>query len=103
MTGINVSDTIAENAMASAIVTANSRNSRPIMPPINKSGINAAIRDTLIETTVKPIWRAAWRAAWSGDSQLPIRRLIASMTTMASSTMKPVATVSAISDRLSML
>ena len=34
---------------------ANSRNSRPTMPPISSSGMNTAISEKLIETMVKPI------------------------------------------------
>ena len=49
---------MVETAIANASVTENSRNRRPTMPPMNSSGMKAAISDTLIETTVKPIWRA---------------------------------------------
>ncbi len=34
---------------------ANSRKSRPMMPPIRSSGMNTAISETLMEKTVKPI------------------------------------------------
>jgi hypothetical protein len=36
-------------------VTANSRNRRPTIPPISRSGMKTATSDTLIETMVKPI------------------------------------------------
>ena len=36
-------------------VMANSRNSRPTMPPISSSGMNTATSEKLIETMVKPI------------------------------------------------
>ena len=36
-------------------VTANSRNSRPMMPPISSSGMNTAISEMLIDMMVKPI------------------------------------------------
>ena len=44
--------------MATLSVTANSRNSRPTMPPINRIGMNTASSDTVIETIVKPICSA---------------------------------------------
>ena len=53
--GVTVSDTIIETMMAKVRVSENSRNRRPGMPPMNRSGMKAAIRDTLIETMVKPI------------------------------------------------
>ena len=48
----------SRSTMAKASVTENSRNSRPTTPPMNSSGMNAAISEMLIETTVKPICRA---------------------------------------------
>ncbi len=48
--------------MATESVTANSRNSRPTIPPISKMGMNTAISEILMESTVKPISpRAAQR------------------------------------------
>ena len=52
--------------MATDSVTANSRNSRPTMPPISRIGMNTATSETLIESTVKPISRAPLSAASSG-------------------------------------
>ncbi len=103
MTGIRVTDTTADTAMATAKVTENSRSRRPIIPLMKSRGVNAAIRKMLIERTVKLIWTAAFRAASNGVAPLSRCLLIASTTTMASSTIKPVAMVSAISDRLSTL
>ena len=37
------------------MVTANSRNSRPRIPAMNRSGMNTAASDSVIETMVKPI------------------------------------------------
>ena len=71
------------------------------MPPMNSSGMKAAISDTLIETTVKPICRAPSIAARSGDMPRSRLRNMFSIMTMASSTTKPTETASAISDRLS--
>ena len=61
--GVRVSDTITETTMVSVTVTANSRNSRPTMPPISSSGMNTAISETEIETMVKPISPAPLSAA----------------------------------------
>ena len=47
-------------------VTANSRNRRPMMPPISSSGMNTATSETLIETMVKPISPAPLSAASNG-------------------------------------
>ena len=62
--GVVVSETTSETAMAALRVTANSRKSRPTMPPISRMGMNTAISEVLIETTVKPISRAPSNAAW---------------------------------------
>ena len=64
--GVSVSETKAETAIAAVTVMANSRNSRPIIPPISKSGMNTATREMLMERTVKPISREPVSAAWSG-------------------------------------
>ena len=66
--GVSVSDTKAETTIAIESVTANSRNSRPMMPPISNSGISTAISDTLIETMVKAISRDPLIAAAIGLS-----------------------------------
>ena len=54
---VRVSEKKAEMPMAMAKVTANSRNSRPTMPPMKSRGISTAMSDTVSETMVKPIWR----------------------------------------------
>ena len=81
-------------------VTANSRSRRPGRPPISSSGKNTATSDRLIDRTVKPTSRLPCSAACSGFIPASRWREIFSSTTMASSTTKPVAMVSAISDRL---
>ena len=101
--GASVSDTSADTAIDAVTVRANSRNSRPMMPPISSSGMNTAISDTLIDSTVKPISREPLSAASNGGSPSSMWRWMFSTTTMASSTTKPTAMVSAISDRLSRL
>ena len=62
--------------------------------------MNTAISDRLIDSTVKPTSRAPRSAARSGVTPRSMWRAMFSSTTMASSTTKPVATVSAIRDRL---
>ncbi len=79
---------------------ANSRNSRPTTSAMNSSGISTAISDTVSETSVKPISSAPFSAAWNGVSPISMWRAMFSTMTMASSTTKPVAMVSAISVRL---
>ena len=58
--------------------------------------------DRLIATTVKPICREPAMAARSGVMPAAMLRSMFSIMTMASSTTKPTAMASAISDRLSM-
>ena len=89
--------------MATARVMANSRNSRPTTSAMNSSGISTAISDRVSETRVKPICRAPLSAALSGVSPSSRWRAMFSSMTMASSTTKPVAMVSAISVRLLMV
>ena len=61
--GVNVNDTSADTPIAIVSVTANSRNSRPMMPLISSSGISTATSDTLIATIVKPISDEPFSAA----------------------------------------
>ncbi len=98
--GVRVSDTSPEARMATTMVTANSRKMRPTRPDMNTSGMNTAASDTVIETMVKLIWRALVRVAWSAFSPSSMRRTVFSRNTMASSTRKPMARVSAIRVRL---
>ena len=65
--------------------------------------MKTATSETLIDSTVKPISRAPSSDASSGDRPASRCRMMFSITTMASSTTKPVAMVSAISDKLSRL
>ena len=89
--------------MAADRVTANSRNNRPTIPPIIRIGMNTAMSELLIDSTVKPISCPPSSAAASGRIPSSKCRFTFSITTMASSTTKPVAIVTAISDRLSTL
>jgi len=68
MLGVVVSETTSETVMATLKVTANSRNKRPIIPPIIRIGINTAISEVLIDSTVKPISFAPRKVACTGDN-----------------------------------
>ena len=101
--GVSVSETKPETRIATAMVTANSRKSRPTIPPMKRSGMNTAVSESVIEMIVKPISAAPSSAACIGDFPISMCRTMFSSITMASSTTKPTARVSAISDRLSRL
>ena len=83
--------------MATAIVTANSRNTRPTIPPISSTGMNTAISENVIDTMVKPISRAPFNAASNGRIPPSMWRTMFSSMTIASSTTKPTERVSASS------
>jgi hypothetical protein len=101
--GVTVSDTTSEIRIAIDSVTANSWNSLPTIPGISRIGMNTAISDRLIEITVKLTSALPRIAASRGGTPASRCRTTFSSTTTASSTTKPVAIVSAISDRLSRL
>ena len=65
--------------------------------------MKTAISDMLMERIVKPISLEPSKAALSGGIPSSRRREIFSITTIASSTTKPVEMVNAMSERLSML
>ena len=98
--GVVVREMTSEIRTAADKVTANSRNKRPVCPPMNSSGMNTATSDTLMDSTVKPTSLAPSNAALKRSMPASIWRLVFSSTTMASSTTNPVATVSAIRLRL---
>ena len=100
--GVSVSDTKPETMIATEIVTANSRNTRPTMPPISSTGMNTAISENVIETMVKPISREPFSAASNGRMPSSMWRTMFSSMTMASSTTKPTDSVSASSVMLLM-
>ena len=68
--GVSVSETKADTTIAIDSVTANSRNSRPMMPPISSSGISTAISEMLIEMIVKAISREPVQRGLDGPSLL---------------------------------
>ena len=88
--------------IATATETANSRNTRPTMPPISSTGMNTAISEKVIDTMVKPISREPFSAASNGRMPPSIWRTMFSSMTMASSTTKPTDSVSASSVMLLM-
>jgi hypothetical protein len=101
--GVRVSETKPETRIATPMVTANSWNSRPMSPPRKSTGMNTATSERVMEMTVKVISRLPVIAASSTGSPRSMWRTMFSRTTMASSTTKPTARVSAMRDRLSRL
>ena len=82
---------------------ANSRNKRPRIPPMKRTGMKTATSDTVIDTIVKPISREPLSEASITSSPISMRRTMFSSMTTASSTTKPTHKVSAINERLSRL
>ena len=64
--GASVSETTADTDNRRRDGEANSRNTRPMIPPISSSGMNTATSDRLIDSTVKPISRDPSSAASNG-------------------------------------
>ncbi len=89
--------------MAVLTVTANSRNKRPRIPPMKRTGMNTAARERVMDTMVKPISRDPMRAASNAVSPSSMWRTMFSSITMASSTTKPTESVRAMRERLSRL
>ena len=68
--GVSVRETNADIMIVTARVTANSRNSRPMMSPMKSSGISTAISETVSETIVNPISAEPFKAACNGRSPI---------------------------------
>ena len=98
--GVRVIDTTPEMRMAAVIVTANSRNRRPMTPFMKSSGMNTAASDVVIVRIVNPISRDPLSDAVSASSPCSMWRTMFSSITIASSTTKPIERMSAIIDRL---
>jgi hypothetical protein len=98
--GVRVSDTTAEITTAAVSVTENSRSSITSMLLPNSIGANTATSDSVIEMTVKPISPTPFSAACIGVSPRSMWRTMFSITTMASSTTKPMHSTSATSDKV---
>ena len=92
-----------ETASAAAIVTANSRNSRPVMSVRKVRGRKTATADTVAATTAKEISCIPRRAASMRGVPDSTQRVMFSSTTMASSTTRPIASVIPISVRVLMV
>ena len=93
--GDSVNATIPEMNTAPASVKANSLNSVPVIPPIKAIGEYTAIKEIVMEITGKAISRVPIIAARNGVSPSLICRSTFSNTTIASSTTKPMARMSA--------
>jgi len=100
--GVKVKDTIAEMTIVTPRVMANSPNRRPTTSPMNNNGIKTAIREYTQRATriVNATCADPLSAACKGLSPAQVYLAIFSIITIASSTTKPVAMVSAINDRL---
>jgi len=72
MRGESVSETKPEIRTAAMITTANSWSRRPRIPPMNRTGMNTAASESVIETMVNEISREPSRVACRGV--LPISR-----------------------------
>ncbi len=101
--GVSVSETKPETRIDTAMVTANSWNKRPTIPPRNRIGMKTAVSEIVMEMIVKPTSAAPSIAARMGGLPISMWRTMFSSMTIASSTTKPTASVSAINDRLSRL
>ncbi|MNK53155.1 hypothetical protein D3C87_721070 [compost metagenome] len=98
--GVKVSETRHETRMATATVMANSLKSRPTIPPMKSTGMKTAASEMVIAMIVKTISREPSRAASRRLLPCSMWRTMFSSMTIASSTTRPVARVSAISERL---
>ena len=101
--GVRLIATNPETSTAVTMVIANSLSRRPMMPPMNTSGMNTAASDKVIDTIVNPISRAPSSVAVNRSLPISMCREMFSSITIASSTTNPTDSVSAISERLSML
>ncbi len=61
--GVSVSETKPDTRIAVMMTIANSRNRRPMIPPMNRIGMKTAASESVIETMVKPTSRAPSTAA----------------------------------------
>jgi hypothetical protein len=99
--GVRLRDTKPEMRMATEMTTANSRNRRPTIPPMKRTGMNTAASEMVMDRMVNEISLDPSKAACSTGLPISRWRTMFSSMTMASSTTKPTARMSAMSDRLS--
>ena len=95
--GESVSATSPEIATAAATVTPNSPKSRPVVSERYASGRNTATTETVDATTANEISRMPRIAASRGGVPPSTQRVMFSSTMIASSTTRPIASVSPIS------
>ena len=91
---------MAENTVDAAMVTANWRKNRPVIPPINAQGTNTAHSTSATAITGPVTSSIALYVASRGASPRSIQRSTFSTTTMASSTTMPIANTSPNSEML---
>ena len=72
--GTTVRETNIEMMIAAAMVSANSRNSRPVLPVMSESGTSTATTDSVVAMTGKPTSLAPFHAASMGGSPSSWRR-----------------------------
>ena len=81
-----------DNTTATAMVIANWRYMRPVMPPRNATGTNTAHSTSTMAINAPLTWRIARSAATAGDTRsAAMIRSTFSITTIASSTTMPIA------------
>ena len=86
-----------ESVTANARTKPNSANNRPAMPGKKEIGMNTAASVAVVASTAKNTCLRPWTAAARGPRPRARWREMFSMTTMASSTTRPVARTSASS------
>ena len=64
--GVSVNDTSSDTPMANAAVSPNDDMKRPTMPPMNPTGTNTAISDSVVAMTARPISLVPAMAASNG-------------------------------------
>ena len=99
--GVSERVTKPETRMAMVMVAASSFRIRPMIPAMNRMGMNTTARDRVMEMMVNPICFAPSSDAAMGPLPISMWRTMFSSMTMASSTTKPTASVRAMSERLS--
>src|SRR5438552_16698377 len=96
ISGVRVNETKPDARIATMMVMANSRKMRPSNPGMKASGMKTAANESVIDKMVKEISPALFIVALMIDSPCSARRTTFSKKTIASSTRKPMARVSAM-------
>ena len=95
--GSSVNDTNSDTSTANATLTPNWKKMRPIIPPMNATGMNTAITAIVVENTARPISLVPSLAAWWCSFPISMWRTMFSRTTIASSIRSPIASDNASS------